>query len=49
MLRLKIKPKAPRTLRIVNNFNSDFDTLGSYTGVDKENPMEVPIQDADDL
>ena len=36
-------------LRIVNNFNSDFDTQGSYTGVNSDDKYEKPIQDADDL
>ena len=35
--------------KIVNNFKSSFDVLGSYTGYSIDNPYEKPIQDADDL
>lgn len=28
---------------------SEEDALGSYTGVNTENPHETPVQDADDL
>ena len=38
------------TLRIVNNnFESSFDSQGSYTGVNAFDKYEKPIQDADDL
>ncbi len=38
------------TLKVASkNFASDFDTQGSYTGVNSENIYEKPIQDADDL
>lgn len=39
------------TLKIASKkaFNSSFDTLGSYTGVNSEDIFEKPIQDADDL
>ncbi len=29
--------------------SSDTDPLGSYTGVDADDPLAVPVQDADDL
>lgn len=43
--------------RTVNNkkkvkktdFKSQFDALGSYTGVSSDNEYEKPVQDADDL
>lgn len=28
---------------------SEEDTLGSYTGVNADDPYELPVQDADDL
>jgi hypothetical protein len=31
------------------NFKSEFDALGSYTGVSNEDRYEKPVQDADDL
>ena len=31
------------------NFLSDFDTFGSYTGVDAFDKYDKPVQDADDL
>ena len=30
-------------------YKSNFDPLGSYTGVNSEDRYEKPIQDADDL
>lgn len=28
---------------------SEKDKLGSYTGIDADDPAELPVQDADDL
>ncbi len=36
-------------LKNKNSFSSNFDPNGSYTGVNQENPLEKPVQDADDL
>lgn len=44
----KTKQRTERPSRIVNNFYSKDDPLGSYTGV-PENEDELPVQDADDL
>ena len=33
----------------LSNQQSNFDTFGSYTGVDAFNEYEEPVQDADDL
>ena len=45
---VKVKTTARR---IANNktFESNFDTQGSYTGVDAFDKYEKPVQDADDL
>ena len=47
----RIPSKKARTLKIVSKipFKSDFDNLGSYTGVDAEDIFDIPVQDADDL
>ena len=49
--KIKRPVKVQKARKIVSNnkFKSDFDTLGSYTGVDAYDKYEKPVQDADDL
>ena len=34
---------------VTNNFISEFDTFGAYTGTDSLDIYDKPVQDADDL
>ena len=38
-----------KNLKQGSDMASEEDALGSYTGVNTENPYETPVQDADDL
>ena len=51
LLRERLTKAKTITQKIVNKFNlkSNFDSQGSYTGVDAFDKYEKPIQDADDL
>ena len=44
---VKTTQRTANKLRV--NFESNFDSQGSYTGVNKDDIYEKPIQDADDL
>ncbi len=46
---LKQKQRLLKRLKTASKFKSGFDSLGSYTGINADNPFEEPIQDADDL
>lgn len=49
MQRHKRLKKHKRLQVVKTNYQSKFDTQGSYTGIDLDDKYEKPIQDADDL
>ena len=44
-----VTDKAQKRLKRGSDMASREDSLGSYTGVNSDDPYEKPVQDADDL
>ena len=51
IIKIKRPVKVQKARKTVSKskFKSDFDTFGSYTGVDAFYKYDKPVQDADDL